>query len=181
MAAIHPSYQVELCPHDPRWAHLATEEARRLADALGDNLIDVQHIGSTAIPGIKAKPTIDLMPRVRTLSALDAQADAITALGYRWRGEFGIPGRRYFSRNHADGRRAFNVHAFQYDCAEIDRHLAFRDYLRAHPEDARAYEAEKERAAALHPDDVLAYNDAKSDWIKACEQRALAWWKSPRA
>jgi GrpB-like predicted nucleotidyltransferase (UPF0157 family) len=69
------------------------------------------------------------------------------------------------------------LHAFQRDAAEIARHLAFRDYLRAHAQEARAYEREKERAASLHPDDVLAYNDAKSPWIKACERRALAWWR----
>jgi len=77
------------------------------------------------------------------------------------------------------GQRLVHLHIFEHGSAEIDRLLAFRDYLRAHPNEASAYEAEKRRAAGLHPDDSLAYNDAKSDWIKACELRALAW-RNPR-
>ena len=75
-----------------------------------------------------------------------------------------------------DGKRPFNVHCYEQTNPEVTRHLAFRDYLRAHPEIAREYEAEKIRAAKLQPDDVLLYNDAKNDWIKAVEKRALAWY-----
>lgn len=168
--------KVELVAHDPGWASKAAAEAHRLRGVIGDNLIVVRHIGSTAIPGIMAKPIIDLMPLVRSLAALDRQAEAIKALGYEWRGEFGLAGRRYFTFDDpASGQRHFNVHAYQHDHSDMRRHLAFRDYLRAHPDEAKAYEAQKQRAAALHPDDVLAYNDAKSDWIKQCEQRALRW------
>jgi GrpB-like predicted nucleotidyltransferase (UPF0157 family) len=142
--------------------------------AIGETLVVVHHIGSTAIPGIRAKATIDLLPLVRSLAALDARADAVRALGYDWRGEFGLPGRRFCTLT-AGEKRLFNVHIYEDGADEVARHLAFRDYLRAHPNEARAYEAEKIRAAALRPDDVLAYNDQKNDWIKACEQRALAW------
>jgi len=173
--------RIELVPHDPQWPAMAAAEAQRIADALGDNLVDAQHIGSTAVAGLKAKPIVDLLPRVRSLPVLDAQADRMRELGYRWRGEFGIPGRRYCTRDDpSTGRRLFNVHVFQRDAAEIARHLAFRDYLRAHAPEVQAYELEKQRAAALHPNDVLAYNDAKSPWIKACELRALAWWERAR-
>jgi GrpB-like predicted nucleotidyltransferase (UPF0157 family) len=172
---------VELRPHDPTWASLAASESQRLSDALGDNLIRVEHVGSTAIPGISAKPTIDLLPIVRSLSALDSRSDALRALGYEWRGEFGIAGRRYCTLTHpATGKRLFNVHIFERGSVEIDRHLAFRDYLRAHPDRAREYEAEKQRAAAAQPNDTLAYNDAKGPWIKECEPRALAWWNTTR-
>jgi GrpB-like predicted nucleotidyltransferase (UPF0157 family) len=172
--------EVELRMHDPAWEWTAMQEARRLAEALGRNLIAIHHIGSTAVPGIKAKPTIDLMPIVRSLSVLDARSDAVRALGYECRGEFGLPGRRYYTRSTPDtGRRLFNVHAYEHKSAEIDRHLAFCDYLRQHPQEARAYEAEKERAATLHPNDTLAYNDAKASWLKPCELRALAWWSPP--
>jgi GrpB-like predicted nucleotidyltransferase (UPF0157 family) len=173
--------KVELVAHDPTWAAAAQAEAEQLAAVFGANHRDVQHIGSTAIAGLKAKPTIDLLPRVHSLSVLDRQAEAITALGYQWRGELGIPGRRFFMRDDpATEQRLFNFHAFEHGAAEIDRHLAFRDYLRAHPHEARAYEQEKERAAAPHPDDLLAYNAAKSEWIKAREVRALDWWRRGR-
>jgi GrpB-like predicted nucleotidyltransferase (UPF0157 family) len=170
--------RVELVTHDPAWARAALAEALRLATVFGSNHGDIQHIGSTAIAGIKAKPTIDLLPRVHSLDVLDEQSDDIRALGYRWHGELGIAGRRLFTRDDpATGRRLFNVHAFAYGAADIDRHLAFRDYLRTHPREARAYEREKESAARFHSDDTLAYNAAKSAWIKACELRALAWWR----
>jgi GrpB-like predicted nucleotidyltransferase (UPF0157 family) len=168
--------RVELHPHDPAWANRAIHEASRLASALGVNLISIEHVGSTAIPGILAKPTIDLLPIVRSLPDLDRRADAVQWLGYQWRGEFGIPGRRYCTfTDPVTGQRLFNVHIFEQGSSEIGRLLAFRDYLCAHPDQARGYESEKQRAAAKHPTDTLAYNDAKSAWIKECEKRALAW------
>jgi GrpB-like predicted nucleotidyltransferase (UPF0157 family) len=175
------SILVQLCVHSPEWAAVARRESARLAQVLGENLVEVEHIGSTAIPGIKAKPTIDLLPVVRQLAAVDALADAIRNLGYDWRGEFGLPGRRYCTFNDPNtGERIVNVHIFEQGSPTIDRLLAFRDYVRAHPPEAQAYELEKIRAAAQHPHDSLAYNDAKSDWIKACELRALVWWPGKR-
>jgi GrpB-like predicted nucleotidyltransferase (UPF0157 family) len=172
-----PPVPVELHPHNPAWTEAAVQEATRLANALGDVLTTVHHIGSTAISGIVAKPIIDLLPVVQNLKDLDAKADAVRGLGYDWRGEFGIPGRRYCTLTRA-GRRLFHLHFFERDSLHISRHLAFRDYLRRHPEQARAYEIEKRRAATLHPDDMNAYCDAKALWIEECERRALAWHSS---
>ena len=142
--------KVELVPHDPAWAAQAAAESARLAEAIGKTLIRIEHVGSTSIPGILAKPTIDLMPIVKSLSELDARQAPVEALGYVWRGEFGIPGRRYCIREE-QGRRLFHVHCHQTGHAEIARTLDFRDFLRAHPEEARAYEALKRTAAAAHP------------------------------
>jgi GrpB-like predicted nucleotidyltransferase (UPF0157 family) len=168
---------VELVPHSPVWAEMARSETARLKAVLGDNLLTVHHIGSTAIPGIKAKPIVDLMPIVADLVTLDAREQEVAALGYEWMGEFGLPGRRYCRLNDpVTGKRKFQLHCYEDGAGESLRHVAFRDYLRAHPEIARAYEAQKERAASLHPDDVLKYNDAKNDWIKATEKDALAWY-----
>jgi GrpB-like predicted nucleotidyltransferase (UPF0157 family) len=169
---------VELWRHDPTWAGQAEAEAARLAEVLGDNLMAVHHIGSTAIPGIQAKPIIDLIPVVRHLAVLDDQEADLRALGYDWRGEFGLTGRRFcILTDPTTRRRRFHLHAYQAGSGEIDRYLAFRDYLRRHRDQALAYEAEKQRAAAACPDDSLAYNGAKSDWIIACQIRALAWWR----
>jgi GrpB-like predicted nucleotidyltransferase (UPF0157 family) len=166
---------VELVSPVTAWAETARAESARLSSAIGPTLITIHHIGSTSIPGIKAKPTVDLLPLVASLEALDEREAQVKALGYDWMGEFGLPGRR-FLRLSRDGKRLFNVHCYEDGNPEITRHLAFRDYLRAHPETAKEYETEKVRAAALHPDDVLAYNDAKNDWIKRTEQQALAWY-----
>jgi GrpB-like predicted nucleotidyltransferase (UPF0157 family) len=91
--------KIELVAHDPTWARAALAEAQRLAAVFGSNHGDIQHIGSTAIAGLRAKPTIDLLPRVHSLSRLDQQADDIRALGYLWRGELGIAGRRLITRD----------------------------------------------------------------------------------
>ncbi len=90
-----PPLAVELHPHSAAWAGMAETEHARLKGALGDTLVTVLHIGSTAIPGIMAKPIVDLMPLVTDLASLEAKRSHIEALGYRWYGEFGIPGRRY--------------------------------------------------------------------------------------
>lgn len=167
---------VELVPHSPQWAGMAAAEAARITTALGDFLLRIEHIGSTSIPGIAAKPIIDFIPVVTNLDALDDAQALLEALGYDYLGEFGIPTRRYCRLNDpATGKRKFQLHCFASDSPQIARHLAFRDYLRAYPGIAKDYEAVKRRAAALHPDNVLLYNDAKNDWIKKTEQDALAW------
>lgn len=165
---------VELVPHDPTWAAQAAAESERLAQAIGETLMRIEHVGSTSIPGIVAKPTIDLMPIVRSLAELDEQRLQVESLGYVWRGEFGIPGRRYCILE-KQRRRLFHVHCHQTSHPGIAETLNFRDYLRVHPDEARAYEAQKRLAAAAHPADTLSYSKAKSDWIKACIDRATEW------
>ena len=169
------SHPVVLKPHDPAWARTAARETKRLRQALGGNLVIVEHFGSTSVAGIAAKPVIDLMPLVADLGALDRDRSRIEALGYEWFGEFGISGRRFCTLTGPDGARLIHLHAYQIGDAEIGRHIAFRDYLRAHPPIARDYELEKRRAAALHPNDSLAYNEEKDAWIMTHEALAIAW------
>jgi GrpB-like predicted nucleotidyltransferase (UPF0157 family) len=166
--------RVTLEPHNPEWARMAAEESARIAGALDELLVTTHHIGSTSIVGIAAKPTVDLMPAVRPDADIDACRRPMEMLGYLWRGEFGIPGRRYCVLER-DGQRLFHVHIFPDGHANITTQLMFRDYLRAHRDEAVGYEAIKREAAAAHPWDSLAYNDHKSAWILACQQRAAAW------
>jgi len=166
--------RVELLPHDPDWTLRAEVESAALRAVVGDILLVVHHIGSTAIAGIHAKPVIDLMSVVRSLDALDALRDGIESLGYEWCGEFGLPGRRYCRRDDpGTGRRLVQVHAYAEGHGDIVRHLAFRDFLRTHSDVAHAYDREKQRCQRLHPDDSRAYGACKSDWIRAVEARAL--------
>jgi GrpB-like predicted nucleotidyltransferase (UPF0157 family) len=173
---------VVLVPHSIAWPQAAGEESARLAEALGDVLVEIHHVGSTAIPGILAKPIIDLVPVATGLAALDAAADQLRQLGYDWRGEFGIAGRRYCTRDDPKtGRRLTQLHCFADGHPEIERMVAFRDYLRAHPHIARAYEAEKERCRILHPDDTIAYAEAKNAWIHAHDEPAIGLLRARRA
>ena len=166
---------VRVVPYDPTWPQRFAEERDRLAALLGDNCIAIHPIGSTAIPGAAAKPILDLMPVVRDLAAVDALTPAFAALGYEALGELGIPGRRYFRK---DGdERTHQLHVFQVgDHANIVRHLAFRDYLRAHPDDLAAYCALKRDLAQRYPRDIAAYCEGKERLARLIEQRALAWY-----
>ncbi|MBR1211480.1 GrpB family protein [Bradyrhizobium sp. JYMT SZCCT0180] len=171
-----PPLKVELKPHDLQWASKAEDEGQALAARIGACLLNVHHIGSTAIPDIHAKPILDLMPVVTNLAELDDRKPHIETLGYEWWGEFGLPGRRYCTKSDPDtGRRLVQLHCFAQGSPEITRHLAFREYLRGHPEVARAYDREKIRCQARHPDDSHAYGDCKGRWIETVEAEALKW------
>jgi GrpB-like predicted nucleotidyltransferase (UPF0157 family) len=177
-----PAIPVELVPHSAEWSGQASSEAERLKSALGDVLVAVHHIGSTAIPGIVAKPILDLIPEVRSLAELDAARERIVALGYEWWGEYGLPTRRYCTLDDPEsGARRIQLHCYRTGSPEITRHVAFRDYLRAHPNVARRYERVKIHARDTHPDDSHAYTQEKSAWIGAVEADALAEWRRGRA
>lgn len=161
--------------HDPAWKLKFEFEAENIARVLGRVVAAIHHIGSTAIPGIHAKPIIDILLVVEEIRGLDDRIAAMERLGYESMGEYGIPGRRYFRKDDASGTRTHQVHAFSSGSPEIARHLAFRDYMIAHPTVAEAYSTLKERLARQHPDDREAYMDGKDPFIKEHEARALAW------
>lgn len=169
-----PPIPVVLTAYDPNWPQIAADFGQRLR-VLGSNLVKVHHIGSTSVPGLAAKPIIDLMPLVVDLADLDRKRSRVEALGYDWHGEYGIPGRRYCILSGEAGIRVAQLHFFQADSPQVERHIAFRDYLRAHPEAASAYEKEKRRARDLHPNDSHAYTSEKAAWITDLEATALIW------
>ena len=159
--------------HDPDWARQFENEARRIKQAAGEAVLRIHHIGSTAIPGMKAKPIIDFLLEVESLEALDRKTPMIESLGYEAMGEFGIPGRRYFRLDDGAGRRTHQVHAFTAGVPDVVRHLAFRDYMRTHPLAAAEYGSLKARLAEAYPHDRDAYNQGKDAFVKEHERRAL--------
>ena len=163
--------RIFMVPHDPEWRPQFQQEAARLTAVLEGNAVAVHHIGSTAIPAIYAKPIIDLLLVVQALPALDDKQPAMEAMGYVAMGEFGIPGRRYFRRDNEFGDRTHQIHAFEDGSPQINRHLAFRDYLMNNPDIAQAYSALKRELATKYPDDVEAYMDGKDEFIKGIDRR----------
>ncbi len=167
--------RVVVVDYDPQWPCMFKAEADRIRDVFGKEIMAIHHIGSTAVPGLKAKPIIDIMPLVRDIEAVDKFSDKMIALRYEPRGEFGIPGRRYFQKG--GDNRTHHVHIFQFDSSDVERHLAFRDYLRQHADDAKRYGELKESFAKRFPDDIEAYCDGKNEFIKKLEQRAIEWYR----
>ncbi len=165
---------IRVVPYDPSWEKAYEQEAARLRQALDGLLVAIHHIGSTAVPGLAAKPIIDILPVVSDITAVDGRNPAMRALGYECMGEFGIPGRRYFRKGGDD--RTHHVHVFGLGSRQdIRRHLAVRDYLRAHPQRAAAYGRLKAELAARFPEDNEGYCDGKDAFVKRLEADALRW------
>lgn len=163
--------RVEIVPYDPAWPALFAEEAARLRAQLPAELIGrIEHFGSTAVPGLAAKPIIDMLVEVSSMEdVVQRIAPILKRAGYEffWRDrERGLPGVAYawFIRRDAAGRRTHHIHCLEKGSLEWER-LLFRDYLRTHPEAAAQYGALKRRVAAEYPDDRVAYARAKTDFI----------------
>jgi GrpB-like predicted nucleotidyltransferase (UPF0157 family) len=168
--------RIEVVPHNPTWRNEFESESKRVTSALGENVVVVHHIGSTAIPNIYAKPITDLLVEVIDITQVDERNSAMEALGYEIMGELGIPGRRYFRKDNEAGVRTHHVHTFEAASLEVERHLAFRDYMIAHPEDAQKYsELKRELVKKLHWSDIEGYMDGKDAFIKEMEKRAVEW------
>ncbi len=144
-----PPIRVEIEPYSATWPELAHQEMELLSSAFGGRVGGIHHIGSTSIRGLAAKPVIDLMAVAPDLDFLDDALPELDRLGFRGWGQLGITGRRYFTKDTDAGKRIVQLHSFPQGSPHVERHLAFRDYLRAHPDIASGYETEKQRCAAL--------------------------------
>lgn len=153
--------------YDPQWAANYATAARAIAQALGDVAVRLHHIGSTAVPGLPGKPVIDMLLEVMSLSDLDRLDHVMVDLGYRPRGENGIAGRRYYTKGGA--ARTHHLHAFVVGDDHIQRHLAFRDYLRDNPSVCAEYAAIKRAAALACDNDAAVYSQLKNDFIATHE------------
>ena len=165
---------VVLVSYDPRWPAIFEAVASELREACGDALLSVEHIGSTAIPGCEAKPVIDVMPGLASFEAGLRCVAPLEALGYEYRGEYGIARRHYFARPPRSGRDELRLHVHMYAPGEGQwaAQLAFRDYLRSHVEAREQYVALKRVLAERFPHDGNAYADAKSEFVAEILSRA---------
>ncbi|MEO0828871.1 MAG: GrpB family protein [Pseudomonadota bacterium] len=162
-----------LSAYDENWPDRADALAAELGRLLGDCLLVCHHIGSTSVPGLSAKPIIDLIPVVTDLGALASCRPALEAARFEWLSAFGLPRRRYIRRDDASGAREVQCHAYAQGDPEIERHLAFRDLLRRDASARAEYSAVKERCARTSKDGA-AYCDCKDETVKRLESRALA-------
>lgn len=159
------------------WTKQFESEADNLRVVFDQEVVAIHHIGSTSVPGLRAKPIIDILLVVRDLTKVDRYNESMVALGYTPRGENGIPGRRYFCKGAM--HRTHHVHTFgQGSQLDIERNLAFRDYLRSHPEALRQYADLKARLASQFPHDTHAYQDGKAAFCAELERVALLWYRN---
>jgi GrpB-like predicted nucleotidyltransferase (UPF0157 family) len=171
------SEALEIVPYDPAWPSAFAAERDRIAAALDDVAVRIDHHGSTAVPGLAAKPVLDIQVSVRRLEPLAAFAVPLAQLGYMHVPHADDAWCPFFHRP-AAWPHTHHVHVVQFGGPEERRTLAFRDYLRAHPEAAREYEQLKRRLASVHSAATFAsrqaYADAKTEFVTRTTDRALA-------
>lgn len=165
---------VVIVPYDPNWVRTFQAEADEIRRILGQEVVAVHHIGSTSVPNLSAKPIVDLLVVVRDIEKIDAFNEMMSRLGYLAKGENGIPGRRYFIKGD-EVHRTHHIHIFQTGHPDIERHLNFRDYLIAHPEEAQAYGRLKQELARRFPTDIDSYIAGKDEFVKEIDRKAQAW------
>lgn len=163
---------VEVVEYDELWPARFADMRDRLATALGPLAVRIDHVGSTAVPGLAAKAVVDIQVSVPDVEDTAAYREPIESLGFALR--YIEPGHRYF-RPAPGVPRLWQVHVCQVGSRWEREHLLFRDFLLAHPEEAAAYADLKRQVAEQHPDDRIAYNDAKTPWIVAALERAEVW------
>ena len=159
---------IQLSAYSPMWPAVFDIERARLEAIFGADAVVIEHVGSTAVPGLGAKPIIDVMLGAAALPMIERHIPDLVACGYTYVPEFekSIPERRYFSKRHGQPGH-FHLHAVVYDTPFWRRTLAFRDALRRDENLAAEYWKLKKRLAARYPNDRAAYTDAKSDFIRS--------------
>lgn len=164
--------------YDRAWPNLFLREKSAVWEVLGSNCAAIHHVGSTAVPGMVAKPTIDLLVEVCDLDAVCSVRGGFDFLGYDWLGECGIPNRIYLVKQRGMDdvvEDMCHVHVFEVASPQVTRHLAVRDYLRAHVDVAGEYGELKRGLAERFPYDPDGYRAGKDAYVRSLERAALAW------
>lgn len=164
------STPIQIIPYDKNWPALFAQEAIKIKKALGENCLDVHHIGSTSIPGLAAKPIIDIIPVVKNILTVEDHIGQVEELGYEARGEYGIPFRRFFQKGQE--RRTHHLHIYEEGNPEIDRHLKFKEYMIHNPDALQEYAQLKIGLAAQFANDPLKYGLGKEQFIEDIDDKA---------
>lgn len=149
--------------YDPSWPEAFERVHSSVWPVVGDVAVGVEHVGSTAVPGLAAKPIIDVSVVVRAASDVPAAIERLATLGYVHRGNLGVEGREAFES--PDGLPAHHLYLCPRDSPGLANHLAVRDHLRTHPDTAREYAELKKQLAERFPHDIDGYADGKTDFL----------------
>jgi GrpB-like predicted nucleotidyltransferase (UPF0157 family) len=176
MDTVPTDHTVVIFDYDPRWPLLFEAERARLQPALAPFAVSIEHVGSTSVPGLCAKPVVDMLVTVERLEPAGRYVAVLAPFGYVLRVDPANTERHAFGKRDAQGRRivpGHNLHVVEHSGDEQQAYLRFRDYLRAHPDAARDYCALKRRLAAEYGADRDGYTDAKGPFIRAIEATYL--------
>jgi len=165
--------QYQVRSYDPAWTKQFKAEARTIKDIFKKDAITIEHIGSTAVPGMTGKPTLDILVCVNDLSVADRHADQMKAIGYEHLAVYVSPDSVLFRRMQRNVILS-NVHIFPKDHPHVLEMIALRDYLRCHPEEANAYSGVKKELYEKYPNDYAAYRESKDDYMAKLKQRTKA-------
>ncbi|MEK3854354.1 GrpB family protein [Cytobacillus sp. FSL H8-0458] len=171
--------KVIITAYNPDWPSRFQREKKPIMAIFKDEILNIHHIGSSSIPGLAAKPVIDILPVVIDIERVNHFNGEMAALGYEPHGENGLPGRRYFQKG--GNLRTHHIHIYEKGNPAITRHLAFRDYLRENGEDAKQYGTLKLELAKQFPFDINSYIKGKEALVQEIEMRAMEWYKKRHA
>ncbi len=163
--------KVQLKQYNPKWEELFKQESMLISSAISNFLLDIQHVGSTAIPKIVAKPIIDMAGAINSVENIDKIIVPMYGIGYTYRGEQGIPGRHLFVKGDED-RRTHHFHVMQTDHHEWKDQILFRDFMREHPQEAKQYSEFKQKLFIQYGNDRGKYTDSKTDFIQTMLEKA---------
>ena len=167
----------EVVPYDPIWSRQFAEQAKILKSIFADTAISIEHIGSTAVPGLAGKPTIDILILVDDISVVDPLKEQMEIAGYHALGEYVTEGALFFVKE-SDNVRYCNIHVFQKDHPHVKEMLQLRDYFRARPEVVSEYSKLKTELAMKHPNDYGEYRKYKDEWMNNLKQQIFGKSKS---
>lgn len=157
---------VRLVPHQPLWQQCFRDESEHLSSALGDQVAQIEHVGSTSIPGLEAKPILDIVMAVRDFTSAASFEQPLRECGYIHKVENDMPGRIYYVKRTADGLSTHHLNVTWLGSECWAEHVRFRDYLRTHPDAKQEYQELKRDLARRHRTDRPAYTQGKSSFIR---------------
>ena len=157
---------VIVLPYDEQWKHDFLQIKAEITNALGQLAIEIEHVGSTSVQGLSAKPIIDIDVVIKDYTGLENVISALGKIGYQHEGNLGIAGREAFKYDGKEHLRKHHLYVCPEDSPELKRHIAFRDYLQTHSDAVREYSRIKEEGAELYPDDIERYIEHKSPFIE---------------
>lgn len=155
-----------MLPYDSAWKTAFEEIRKEIEEAVGDLIVGMEHVGSTSVEGMSAKPCIDLDVIIPDYTVFDNVVDRLKVIGYFHEGDLGIPGREAFQYSGKPHLQNHHLYVCPKDSVELHRHITFRNFLRNHPEAVKKYSAVKETAARLFPDDIDRYMAYKAPCIQ---------------